>query len=297
MQFLLEQRERFLKLELIGPEVEELLVFVANEDGFSTAKIEAFAKEEVPNSQIEVKPIVGEVFEKDNGDMRRGARAIFGSSIEEDEKEVLPIGFGADAGLSSLLDRKTEKDLVENISKTRGKTTLWFDTHGSRGSLLIDRYVDLKDKTIASNSMNVSSFAKGLVKRIVDTDDPKTLENITIMVGACHSYDFTLNLGSAIAQEYRKVCGNPEQLALPHIVTASNEGSLSYKGGLQDVFALYGEALKKEGKLTGEYLMRRLQADKYRIADIGFFMSQSGGGKMVEIGQIDIEEQSESMGA
>lgn len=190
---------------------------------------------------------------------------------------------------------KAMADLVQAILNSTGETFLHFNTHGSIDSIGINKQWTLKIKTIAM----------ALVHRLVKSKDPNELKKITLYFDACHSYDIADDLPSYIEQYYKsyevKSLNNKtisptfetqvgvkfEDLPLPTIISSAQKGSLgftmptSFEPTVKNNF----KALKKEGALTGGFLLRRIQPRGAYTTDMTVFAGKRGNS--VDIAGID----------
>ena len=87
-----------------------------------------------------------------------------------------------------------------------------------------------------------------------------------------YSYNFTKKLMIEISKQYAAAHGgSTEGLHLPTVITAAQEGSVSYKKGFTDALGENMHAIRKEGGLTGAMLLRRIQSEVYHYGDVTMF--------------------------
>ncbi len=264
-QWLIVEREAFKKNVLLGPETDEFIFFNYHAATKDEAQFNGDTLEEI--GMIAMKRHIDGKQETDE-ETRKRIKRIEGT--EHNAKTTLEYA----------------------IANSRGKTTIYFNTHGSKDTLSME--------TGHENPLDVESLAGDLCERIVHSHNPQTLKDLKIIFCSCHSYDFTTNLASSLNKtyeatryepsdpsnshptSYKKIIGVPfERIALPTIVTAAQEGSFGYTG-LEKELKANEPAIKKEGKLTGELYSRRIQPAEYSDADITFFNGKNGS--LLEIG-------------
>lgn len=267
---LLRKREEFNKKEILGPDTDEFIHFnyVPSQDEDSPKQFEGSSLEWLG---FDV--------------MRRKKSDGTYESHEEVAKRIKRFDGDPNKEFVGL-------DLRKSIWESKGKTTVYFNTHG-----MPDHLVLRKDDTY--NEFGLKNIASALLTRISLEDNIRTLEDVTIIFGSCYSYDFSTNLVHEMRRLYEG--GDPygvherplqdkmrvpfEKISLPAIIAASQEGSLSHSSIFSFPFKGNREAIKKEGKLTGEFLMRRIQPAVYKEADMTFFFGQKNG-DLLEVGMI-----------
>lgn len=198
-------------------------------------------------------------------------------------------------------DEGVTMKLFHALYKSRGATTVYYNTHGHPNNL-----------GIASNigrGISLNDIVKPLLWRLTETKDPATLGDLTIVVNACRSHDFARNVIDDLRRQYnegygeiitdtetkkkyhKETMGNIdfEKITLPTIIASTQEGSLSFKSVMEQPLKSNQKAIEREGKLTGEMLMRRIQPQSYHAADISIFSAQKRG-KLLEIGMTEQED-------
>jgi hypothetical protein len=204
---------------------------------------------------------------------------------------------GADKAEGDVLLDKIRKVILES----RGKTTIYFNTHGAKTSLSIDSW----DIGINAN-YDVRHLATDLINKL-QNGEVEWLGNLNIILDSCFSYDFAHNLlnqlkrfykngtisyeksGKQLVQTHEQYHGVKwEDLKLPTIITAAQQGSWGFSGFLSmetSILQLAGE-IKVNG-VTGKVL-KRAQADS-SISDATNFYGHAG--QSLEISQSEIGEQ------
>ena len=90
-------------------------------------------------------------------------------------------------------------------------------------------------------------------------------------------YQFENN--SVDGKTFQEVIGVPfNSIALPTVVAQTQVGSFAYSTG---AVANILPVAKKEGRFTGEMLMRQMQPRDYYLADYAFFQGQHGDVKVI----------------
>ena len=106
--------------------------------------------------------------------------------------------------------------ILKSIAESKGKTTIYFNNHGSDyGQHLSDSY-ELK------SHIGYLSLGDSLIQRAKNGED---LTNVNIVFESCYSYDFAENLYSYLNQQGKDVIKN-----MPTIVTVTNRGQLNVVG-------------------------------------------------------------------
>jgi hypothetical protein len=176
------------------------------------------------------------------------------------------------------------RELFEAIATSAGPTTMYFNTHG---------YQDGKNLSLAEQSgdtVNVDQVANALLHRLNARRDPHALADVKILFGSCFSYDFVNNLLQALrtgydqpltkeagAKSVREALGvTVDQVTMPTMMTAAQEGSLGLIKTIQEPLRTGLEAIGREGRLTGDFLLRRVQPQSYLYSDLTFFEGQAG---------------------
>lgn len=243
------ERETLKTKEILGPNTETFIHFTLNDPVFDPEVTKQLAALATIWNKGE-KSIVHKI----KNDKERGI------------KNYIPVKGEVDPIIT---------DFGNTIEKSQGKTLIYIGTHGS------DQALGLHQND-AKNILSTGELAKCLLRLVDTTKNPNALANITILNGACHNYDFTKFLIRDLRAAY---IGNPNDLALPTVITSTQEGSLADTNGFGgEVLKKYLPAIAREKKLTGEFLMRRMQAEAYLFGDATFFTTKQNG-QWQEIGE------------
>ncbi|KKW43056.1 MAG: hypothetical protein UY92_C0001G0070 [Candidatus Magasanikbacteria bacterium GW2011_GWA2_56_11] len=257
---LLQKREVFKQEVIAGPETDQFIYF-----GYGSP-LEPFRFD--PELLL---PTVNKVMRRPVGD------AV--ETKEETDKRITTISGNDELG-GGL-------DLRKKIWESRGKTTVYIDTHGAPSEMGLNSYGK------EFNRITVAEVAHALLTRLLNDGDRDTLVQCVVVFEACYSYDFQGNLLAKMKEIYgsrnenygqslAEKIGIPfEKILLPTIITSAQEGSVSYGGMTRDLQTNYTSL----GPITGEYLLRRVQPKVYESADIVFFLH--GRGEWDEIGAGD----------
>lgn len=173
------------------------------------------------------------------------------------------------------------------VGGSTGETVLYLSTHGEPNSLEL-----YHDDPAKAEGLTVTDLANCLALRLNNTKDARSLGEMTIMLNSCSSHNFAENLIKEIRGRYEGDQKDIELISMPTIISSAQEGSLAYNSGiLKDTMNKYLKAIASEGKLTGEFLLRRIQPDSYIAGDITVFTQQTQQ-KWMEIGQQEKEQKS-----
>lgn len=167
------------------------------------------------------------------------------------------------------------RNLHQSIASSRGKTFLSFKTHGATDKLMID-------SERGSEHISDTLLAQALIARIQATRNPKTLEDMDIVVDACHSYEFRNNVIQRMEELWQRspMRAYPfDQVGKPFFVTVVQEGSVGQGGslisGVLDSNSQVG-AIRKDGGLYVERLLKNIQPRVYEENDMTFFGAGRG---------------------
>lgn len=166
-----------------------------------------------------------------------------------------------------------------SIAQSKGNTTVYFNTHGS------DKYTVLvpswdNSLSVGDVAFSIDDLAGALIERVAQ-DGPSSLREICLIFDQCHSHDFSLSLVRSIAMKAGKK--GMSVTAFPTIITGAQVGSFAYSNVLNGGLRRNKTAIQREGQLTGEFLVRRIQAQGYADADLAFLVGWDA--EVVEIGQ------------
>lgn len=170
-------------------------------------------------------------------------------------------------------NRQALDDLKRAIGSSHGKTFLSFKTHGATNSLYIDNQR-------GTESISDRCIAEALLARIQTTRNPSTLKDMSIIVDACHSYEFRNNVIRCLEELWRTspMRAYPfDRVAKPFFVTVVQEGSVGQGGSL-----ICGGAdaqfsgIQKDRALYVQRLLQNIQPRIYEENDMTFFGSGTG---------------------
>lgn len=174
-----------------------------------------------------------------------------------------------------------------NIQESSGETLILLETHGLKQ----------RAKVGADTSYTVEELAEDLVKRIQKQKDGKTLGSVRIINDSCYSTDFSANLTIKINERLDALQISKKDIRLPTIVTTAQTSSLARADIFSEALKKYGHIIRREGKITGELLMRYIQPELYRYEDMAFFMDTLRKHGLIEIGDADNDNREESIAA
>lgn len=266
---LLSEREKFMDRVIIGPEIDEFIFFNYK------PKIEEEAQFDGDGLDILARLFMTR---KMNG------REEHPNQVSERIKRV-----DGENDFSGL-------DMRKHIWESKGKTTIYFNTHGHPNKLMVKEGHEF--------GVRPRDLASALITRLQDSANPKDLGDVNLVFASCYGYDFFKNFEKDLRRVYeentsidssdgkRKTCaqmlGVPfEAIHLPTVVTAAQEGSISYTTVTDLPLQQKLLALLNEKKLTGEFYMRRIQPGVYGLADMAFFSGQQNG-KLMEVGMGEV---------
>lgn len=175
-------------------------------------------------------------------------------------------------------DSDAVRKLLDSISLSSYETTIYINGHGEPNDLALND----------SSLLSVEDLARSLLARLRLTKKPEDLSQITLIIDACHSYDFGVNLFSAIEKEYnsRKDDENDisheipfTQISMPTVVTSTQRDSVGFTTEFcpEKMLKKHLPAIKDEGALTGEFLLERIQPAVYPFEDMTVLLGMKGG--------------------
>ncbi len=271
---LLLKRDAFKTKEILGPHTDRFTHFNYYEKSYPK-RFDGDTLDDIGEATMHLEHEI----EKDNNDFRRRITRIEGDDPAYRRKIFEAIAL-PDA-------RSTQQEVV------------YFNTHGYPDGFSVSSETD--------ETISMSHIADVLMVRLYNQKDPKTWGKITFIFDACYSHDMVkkrleyylraaFKKASEVTDEdiekkniqYAQYFGvlNFNDLDLPTIITASQEGSLGFQGELKGPIHKSLKSIRKEGGLTGEFLMRRVQPASYPMADIAIFYGQKEG-KFLEIGMTE----------
>ncbi|MDO8623562.1 MAG: hypothetical protein Q7R52_04920 [archaeon] len=153
-----------------------------------------------------------------------------------------------------------EKELIKNTiinSKDKGETTIWINVHGAPTRLTLDQ----------TTYFSPAEIGDMLLKR-------GNLQEVILILDACYSYNFAENLINYLEIEGSK--------SYPVIITVTNKNRYGRLGLLIESFQ--GLNKKLDEPLLGKDLLNA-ESSSFYLQDSGFFFSQTGKDKPVEISQ------------
>ncbi len=165
---------------------------------------------------------------------------------------------------------KAAVELWNSIVYSKGDTCIYFNAHGWAEGIALNEEINF----------SYQELALALLERMKNVQDPQTLGEMTVIISACHGYDFIAEkLLTEMARLYKKspfAKKTPwENIALPTIITQTQERELGWRNFLDDLVDHAG-AIKKSGGLMGEILLRGVQPRHYSRADMTFFAGDPG---------------------
>jgi len=173
-------------------------------------------------------------------------------------------------------DTNSNVKTMESIQHSHGETTIYLNGHGSPEAIEIAQDGDL---------LTCEGVAASLIQRIKQVKDPDSLSQVTILIDACYGYDFAINLFSALEKEYKKLKEEDEslendfaQITLPTVITSTQRESVGFTTAVCPVKMLkkHLPAIKDEGSLTGEFMLKRIQPSSYAFSDMTVFSGEKG---------------------
>jgi hypothetical protein len=231
---MLYKRERFKHAEILGPSTDQFIAFTFHE----------------PNGQQ------------------------FDPQLLQDLADAAGVYHDARTVIDTSDSERARTQLSEALINARGRTTIYFDTHGSNQDLAISR------GPVPESVIDVSELAWNLVSNLAASGDPNALKEMRIILSSCNSYDFTENLVAEMRVQYQLmgcdgVLNVPfDEITLPSVITGAQEGSLAYS---TPTLAAALPAIEKDGRFTGEHVLRLLQPIDYRLTDFTIFEGRPGG--------------------
>lgn len=184
------------------------------------------------------------------------------------------------------------QDLFNAIASSRGKTVIHLDTHG------LEDGMNLSIKEGSEVFLSVADIAHDLLARLSGSQDTESLADVSIILSSCFSGGLTENLinnmryqfenNSVDGKTFQEVIGVPfNSIALPTVVAQTQVGSFAYSTG---AVANILPVAKKEGRFTGEMLMRQMQPRDYYLADYAFFQGQHGDVKVIGNSMLAVDQ-------
>jgi len=184
-----------------------------------------------------------------------------------------------DGGGNQMRDR-----LSALMEHSKGKTCLYFDTHGALSGIQIDTQ---------GNEMTPDEIIESLAKRFIrcakeGKPERGNLQDVTIVFDTCLGYDIILAMRTRLDELRREnpflAHIPPEDIGIPTVVSLANAGSLLY--GKKDVspidyFVTHGQSIK-DG-MTGKFLLQQYQPDNYIFGDTAVFAPQYGAKDQIMI--------------
>ncbi|HAZ28417.1 MAG TPA: hypothetical protein DCY48_01425 [Candidatus Magasanikbacteria bacterium] len=184
-----------------------------------------------------------------------------------------------DGGGKQMRDR-----LSALMEHSKGKTCLYFDTHGALSGIQIDTQ---------GNEMTPDEIIESLAKRFIrcakeGKPERGNLQDVTIVFDTCLGYDIILAMRTRLDELRREnpflAHIPPEDIGIPTVVSLANAGSLLY--GKKDVspidyFVTHGQSIK-DG-MTGKFLLQQYQPDNYIFGDTAVFAPQYGAKDQIMI--------------
>ena len=256
----LKFRQAFMKKELVGEKTQTFISFTHQGDKelrFSTSGQEVL----LATTGIEGRP---QAKLKEDG---TGVVGLTGSDVPE-------------AAISA------RKKIQKAIECSDGQTAVYFNTHGSeQGLLFSSNQPTHPEKVRLSNE----ELAKSLVKRAIEKGKD-SLGDMIMFIDSCYSYDYSQILAEAIKKVYESETGQSfVGVKLPTIVASTQEGSASYGEVLARPLAWNEQSIADAGRLSGEFLLRRIQPYGYPYGDLTIFDEDISGqwGEVARTASVD----------
>jgi len=140
-------------------------------------------------------------------------------------KEESLVELATDSGVNNVVrglkgaDAKSR--ILDSIESSEGKTTVWFNNHGgSNHQWLTEGFVgsEYSDKMHKGGAISYVELGDSLTKRAKDN----SLEDVTIVIDSCYSYDYVVNLYNHLEKKGIQ--------KMPVIITETNRGRVGYMG-------------------------------------------------------------------
>lgn len=159
------------------------------------------------------------------------------------------------------------------IRSSRGKTFIASDSHGSSDRLGVDN--ERPQAAVVTRAL-----AEVLVERVLETGDAHTLEDVTLCIEACYTYDFAQNLRGNIERLWTHLPHSPfpvGQLKWPTIMTSVQEYSWAiHSAKAMSVLSEQLPGIQKDGALRGKRVLQVVQPLAYTGNDLTYFAPGSG---------------------
>jgi hypothetical protein len=259
---LLEKRETFARVEVLGASTKNLIVMTgrdrASKDGkgnpvntFDGKKWNELAKAaHVPDSAVQ--------------------------SLDADSMEPKDVATG----------------LIRAIGASEGETVVALDTHGSPESIAVSNDADTR------MTLKAGAIAHALTERLRKSGNKDSLSQVTIILDSCSGYDFANALTKDIRAEWSDDAPKngwaakvkASDIAMPRIITMAQEGSVGIVGyGIGETLRNSQlKGIEKDGAITGKRLLQNVQPATYKSNDMTFFLPQKGS--LLEIGANEQEK-------
>lgn len=195
------------------------------------------------------------------------------------------VKIGRDHGVKKIPEEKlkgpnAKDDILKLIEKSenKGKTTVWFNNHGGQNHQWLQGGSSERSYSNEMNRGDAISYME-LGNSLINRGK---LEEVSVIIDSCYSYDFTRNLYNYL---YKEGIQKGHIQEMPTIITETNRRQL---GWLND-FTESLEKLHKEGEpktpLTGK-IMSNIETDTFFRQDMAVFrpFKESSKKKLYEKG-------------
>jgi hypothetical protein len=163
--------------------------------------------------------------------------------------------------------------LKKTIASSEGKTFLAFSTHGA------EQYLGM-DHRAGEGAITDTYVAEALLARVLEQRSPTTLADMTIVMDACHTYEFSKNVMMKMKEIWDSKPPRPFPFArihFPFMIAGVQEGSVGQASStISRVLQNQGEGVRKDGGLSGRRLLQNVQPISYEENDMTFFASGTG---------------------
>lgn len=125
---------------------------------------------------------------------------------------------------NDLKGPESKDKVLQLIAGSKGKTTVWFNGHG--GPMVLG--LGMKPKEIERSNIQINKWTITYQEMGNALIRSGNVRNITIIIDACYSYDYSVHLFNYLKNPNPPLKGIDK---VPVIVTETNKGSLGWGGG------------------------------------------------------------------
>ncbi len=163
--------------------------------------------------------------------------------------------------------------LKKVIASSKGKTLLAFSTHGA------EHFLGMGHQGGAEAITDVA-LAEALLARVQEQHSAETLKDITVIMDACHTYEFAKNVMQKMKEAWQAKQPRPfpfARIQLPCIVAGVQEGSVGQAGSvISRVLQNQLGGIEKDRGISGRRLLQNVQPTSYEENDMTFFSPGTG---------------------